>query len=160
MSFVLTRYINSIELNLLLEKLVFNAISILVGLSIAVVGIFLGSINSMYLSIYKIIKTKDNTILTEEEIVKIKNGLSGIVDELKQNTVFSIFCFLSVLMFFFLKIIDIPYVHWFIDGGIFTKEFFLNFLILVGNFLIFYVIVDSLFVVFSITKAFKLIKDE
>lgn len=160
LSLFLALFIKPIEMNNLLEKLVFNAVSILVGLSIAVVGIFLGSINSMYLSIYKIIKTKDQTILTEEEIVKMKTGLSEIVDELKDNAVFSLFCFIAVLIFFFLKVVDLPYFHWFIDGNFFTKEFFLNLLILIGNFLIFYAIIDSILVVFRITKAFELMKED
>jgi membrane protein required for beta-lactamase induction len=160
LSLLLTLFIKPTDMNLLLEKLVFNAVSILVGLSIAVVGIFLGSINSMYLSIYKIIKTKNQTILTEKEIVKMKTGLSEIVDELKDNAIFSLFCFIAVLIFFFLKAVDLPYIHWFIDGNFYTKEFFLNLFILVGNFLIFYAIIDSIFVVFRITKAFELMKEE
>lgn len=159
-SLFLSIFIKPIDMNDLLEKLVFNAVSILVGLSIAVVGIFLGSINGMYLSIYKIIKTKNQTILTEKEIIKIKNGLSEIVDELKQNAVFSLFCFIAVLICFFLKVINIPYFHWFIDGALFTKEFFLNLSILIGNFLIFYAIIDSILVVFHITKAFELMQAE
>ncbi len=159
-SVLLVSFIKTDLLNELLAKLVFNAVSILVGLSIAVVGILLGSINSMYLSIYKIIKTKDQNLLTDKEITEIKSGLSDIVDELKDNAIFSLVTFLTVLLLFFFKVTNLPFIHWFIDGNFFTKDYFINLLILVGNFLIFYAIMDSILVAFKITKTFELMKDE
>jgi len=159
-SVLLASFIKTDLLNELLAKLVFNAVSILVGLSIAVVGIFLGSINSMYLSIYKIIKTKDQNLLTDKEITEIKSGLSDIVDELKDNAIFSLVTFLTILLLFFLKVTNLPFIHWFISGNFFTKNYFINLLILIGNFLIFYAIMDSILVTFKITKAFELMKDE
>lgn len=147
-------------LSVLLEKMIFNAVAILVGLSIAVVGIFLSSINSMYLSIYRLTKTKDNHTFTDKEISDIKEGLTDLVDELKDNALFSLYTFVIILMLFFVKEIDIPYIKWFIESKLLTKTFALNTTILIGNFLIFYAIVDSTKVVFQITKAFEMTKKE
>lgn len=156
---VLTLYIETSRLNELLEKLVFNGVSVLVGLSIAVVGIFLSSINTIYLSIYKIFKTKDQHVFTGEEIKEIKLGLSELVNELKENAIFTLFIFFTTLLLFFFKNVDIPHIKWFIESSVATKEFVINFLILTGNFLIFWAILDSTRVVFKITKAFELMND-
>lgn len=152
--------INQQVLSALLEKMIFNAVAVLVGLSIAVIGIFLSSINSMYMSIYRLTKTKDNHTFSDKEIQEIKQGLSELVDELKENALFSLYTFIAVLVLFFFKEIDIPYIKWFIEIEILSKVFMLNTLILLGNFLIFYAIIDSTKVVFRITKAFELMKDE
>ena len=148
------------KMNELLEKLIFNAVSVLVGLSIAVAGIFLGSINSLYLSIYKIMKTKNESGFSDKEIHKMKTGLSGIVDELKDNAIFSIVVFMIVLFLFFIKEIKIPNINCPIHLALFSKMVCINSIILIGTFLIFYSIYDSIYVVFKITKAFELMKDE
>lgn len=160
LAIVISLVIDQKSLSQLLEKMIFNAVAVLVGLSIAVVGIFLSSINTMYLSIYRLTKTKDNHTFSDEEIQEIKTGLSGLVDELKENALFSLYAFIAVLILFFLKEIDIPNVKWFIESLVVTKRFTLNTIILIGNFLIFYAIIDSTKVVFKITKAFELIKKE
>lgn len=157
---IISILIDQKNLSQLLEKMIFNAVAVLVGLSIAVVGIFLSSINTMYLSIYRLTKTKDNHTFSDEEIQEIKSGLSSLVDELKDNALFSLYAFIVVLILFFFKEIDIPNVKWFIESLVITKEFTLNTVILIGNFLIFYAIIDSTKVVFKITKAFELIKNE
>jgi hypothetical protein len=157
---LLVLYIEPAKLSPLLEKLIFNSVSVLVGLSIAIIGIFLSSINTIYLSIYKLIKTKDQQVFTKIEIQKIKNGLSDLVDELKGNAIFTLFDFIIILTLFFIKELDLPYIMWFIDSPVLTKEFILNLLILFGNFLIFWAIIDSTMVVFKITKAFELMDNE
>lgn len=144
--------------DLLLEKVIFNAISILVGLSIAIVGIFLGSINSLYLSLYRILRLKEE-ILSYKEISEIKSELKGIVSELKQNSLFSICIFLIAILLFFVKEMDIPGIKWFIESEILTKHYCVNSLILLCTFLIFWSIVDSILVIFKLTDAFELIKD-
>lgn len=156
----LSLLIDQKTLSELLEKMIFNAVAVLVGLSIAVVGIFLSSINSMYLSIYRLTKTKDNHTFSDKEISDIKEGLTDLVDELKENALFSLYAFIIILVLFFIKEIDIPYVKWFIESALVTKTFVLNTIILIGNFLIFYAIIDSTKVVFEITKAFEMTKKE
>lgn len=160
LSFLVCFFTDEKTLSTLLEKLIFNAVSILVGLSIAIIGIFLSSINTIYLSIYKIIKTKDQQIFTEQEIQNIKSQLSDLVDELKSNTLFSLYTFIGILLLFFLKEIAIPHLQWLIKDTFLTKVFCANLVILFGNFLIFWSIIDSVKVVFDITKAFELIRDE
>lgn len=158
-AFALCYFIKQETLASLLEKLIFNAVSILVGLSIAIIGIFLSSINTIYLSIYKIVKVKDQVVFTDKEIQKIKGQLSGLVDELKENALFSLYAFIAVLLLFFVKEIDIPHLQWFIQDNFLTKAFCTNCVILFGNFLIFWAIIDSIKVVFEITKAFELMRD-
>jgi hypothetical protein len=153
---LLARYIEPIKLSVLLEKLIFNAVSVLVGLSIAIIGIFLSSINTIYLSIYKIVKNNDQNVFTKNEIQEIKAGLSDLVDELKENTILTLFAFIVTLTLFFIKDLDLPYIMWFIESPVLTKEFVMNLLILLGNFLIFWAIIDSILVIFKITKAFEL----
>ncbi|NLE04699.1 MAG: hypothetical protein GX638_07860 [Crenarchaeota archaeon] len=159
-SVLLSLLIKQQVLSTLLEKIIFNAVAVLVGLSIAVIGIFLSSINTMYMSIYRLTKTKDNHTFSDQDIERIKEGLSSLVDELKENALFSLYVFIAVLLLFFFKEIDLPYIKWFIEIKLLSKVFMLNTLILIGNFLIFYAIIDSIKVVFKITKAFELMKDE
>lgn len=156
----LSLLIDQDKLSQLLEKIIFNAVAVLVGLSIAVVGIFLSSINTMYLSIYRLTKTRDDHTFSDSEIQEIKSGLTELVDELKENALFSLYAFITVLVLFFLKEIDIPNIKWFIESNLLSKTFVLNTIILIGNFLIFYAIIDSTKVVFKITKAFELTKKE
>jgi len=158
-SIILSSFIDQQSLSMLLEKMIFNAVSILVGLSIAIIGIFLSSINTVYLSIHRIVKTKER-VFTDKEIEAIKSGLSDLVNELKENALFSLYTFFLVLLLFFFKELDIPYIKWFVESNLITKEFVLNTFILIGNFLIFYAIIDSIKVVFKITKAFELMKVE
>lgn len=160
-SFALNAFIEPNVINPLLEKLIFNSVSILVGLSIAIVGIFLSSINTVYLSIYRLTKTENkNEVFSDDDIQLIKSKLTDLVDELKENSLFSLYAFLIVIILFFVKEVDIPYVKWFIESSILTKNFVFNSLILIGNFLIFWSIIDSMKVVFKITKAFELIREE
>jgi hypothetical protein len=157
---VVTLFSEPVKLSSLLEKIIFNAVSVLVGLSIAIIGIFLSSINTIYLSMYKILKTKEQQIFTRKEIKEIKVGLSDLVDELKENTVFTLYTFIITLTLFFIKDLDLPYIKWFIESSVVTKEFVMNHLILLGNFLIFWATIDSTKVVFRLTKAFELIDSE
>ena len=106
------------------------------------------------------VKTKDQQIFTDQEIQNIKNQLSDLVDELKSNALFSLYAFIIVLVLFFIKEIDIPHLQWFIKDTFLTKTFCANLTILFGNFLIFCAIIDSVKVVFDITKAFELMRDE
>jgi len=158
-SIVLTSFIDPIILSILLEKFIFNTVSILVGLSVAIVGIFLSSINSLYLSIYKIIKVKDSQVFSNDDIDLIKRSLDGIVEELKQNVLFTLIVYLVILLFFFIKDLDLPHIKWFVESDLVTKGFVINNIILIGNFSIFWAIIDSILVVFKITNAFQLMKN-
>lgn len=153
---LLTLFIEPAILSGLLEKLVFYAVSVLVGLSVAIIGIFLSSINTIYLSIIRILRTKDQQVFANDEIRAIKTGLSELVEELKQNSILTLFTFIIIVTLFFIKNLDLPCFTWFIESSIVTKEFCINLLILLGNFLIFWAIIDSTLVVFKITKAFEL----
>lgn len=160
LSFGLNIFIDPSAMQPLLEKLIFNSVSILVGLSIALVGIFLSSINTIYLSIYRLTKSKKKKeSFTNEEIQNIKSKLTNLVDELKENSLFSLYIFIVIILFFFLKEINFPYIKWFIESETFTKIFAFNTIILIGNFLIFWSITDSMKVVFKISKAFELVQD-
>lgn len=161
LSIGLNAFIEPSTMKPLLEKLIFNSISILIGLSIALVGIFLSSINTVYLSIYRLTKSKKKKhSFTDEEIQFIKSKLTELVDELKENSLFSLYTFLLVIILFFIKEVDFPYLKWFIENSLITKAFVFDTIILIGNFLIFWSIIDSMKVVFKISKAFELIKEE
>ena len=161
LSIWLNIFIDPSTMKPLLEKLIFNSVSILVGLSIAIVGIFLSSINTVYLSIYRLTKSKNGEeSFTDEQIELIKSKLTDLVDELKENSLFSLYTFLLVVILFFIKEADFPYIKWFIEVNIITKAFVFDTIILIGNFLIFWSIIDSMNVVFKISKAFELIREK
>lgn len=157
-SFLVCYWTNESMINGLLDKVFFNTLSILIGLSIAIVGIFLGSINSLYLSLYKMIK-KDGSQFTDTEIMEIKNGLNGLIRELRENTFLSIYGLILIIISFVVKYINISKIRWFVDSNIFTKNFCINTIIIFISALIFWSIVDSIKVVFKITNAFELVKD-
>lgn len=158
-SFFICFWTNEKALEVLLDKVFFNTLSILIGLSIAIVGIFLGSVNSLYLSLYKMIK-KDGTQFTDSEIEDIKSGLNGLIKELKDNSLMSIYGLVSTILLFIFKTIDIPFIKWFIDSAVLTKVFIIHFSIIFIAILIFWSIIDSVKVVFDITKSFELTKDK
>lgn len=159
MSFFICYWTNERIIETLLDKVFFNTLSILIGLSIAIVGIFLGSINSLYLSLYKMIK-KDGSQFTDEEIEQIKVGLKNMIQELRDDTFLSIYSLIAIILLFVIKSIDIPNVYWFVDSKTITKGFTINVLIIFISTLIFWSIVDSVKVVFKITNAFELTKDK
>lgn len=158
-SFLICYWTSEEMINNLLDKVFFNTLSILIGLSIAIVGIFLGSINSLYLSLYKMIK-KDGSQFSDEEIQAIKDGLNDLITELRDDTFLSVYGLISIIIAFVMKYIDIPSVKWFIDSAVFTKTFCINTLIIFISTLIFWSIVDSVKVVFKITNAFELVKEK
>ena len=158
-SFLICFWTNEKSIDNLLDKVFFNTLSILIGLSIAIVGIFLGSINSLYLSLYKMVK-KDGSIFTDQEIEDIKDGLSSMVEELKDDAFLSIYGLVAILILFVFKTLNIPFIKWFIDSAIITKSFAINFTIIFISMLIFWSIIDSVKVVFKITQAFELTKDK
>jgi hypothetical protein len=157
-SFCVCNWTNEKLLEALLDKVFFNTLSILIGLSIAIVGIFLGSVNSLYLSLYKMIK-KDGTQFTDEEIDGIKTGLNSLIKELKDNSLLSIYGLVAIIILYIFKTMDIPFVKWFIESNIFTKNLTIHVTIIFISTLIFWSIIDSVKVVFNITKSFELIKD-
>lgn len=157
-SFFICFWTNEKALEVLLDKVFFNTLSILIGLSIAIVGIFLGSVNSLYLSLYKMIK-KDGSQFTDSEIEEIKSGLNDLIEELKDNSLLSIYGLVAIILLFIFKTIDIPFVKWFIDSAVLTKVFTIHFFIIFIATLIFWSIIDSVKVVFDITKSFELTKD-
>lgn len=157
-SFLICLWTKESFINSLLDKVFFNVLSILAGLSIAIVGIFLGSINSLYLSIYKMIKS-DGSIFSESDLDLIKNGISGLVFELKENTFLTIYGLIIILLLLVAKYIDIPFVQWFIVSDLIKKEFCINTLIIFISSLMIWSIVDSIKVIFSMTKAFAYIKN-
>lgn len=159
-SILLSLSIEQAVLSDLLEKVIFNAVAVLVGLSIAVVGIFLSSINTIYMSLYRLTRNNNNESFSDEEIRAIKKGLSELVGELKDNALFSIYVFIGVLVLFFFKEVDVPFLRWFIEIKLLSKVFVINTMILIGNFLIFYAIIDSTKVVFEISEAFELMKND
>ncbi len=158
-SFFICYWTKEEKIDILLDKVFFNTLSILIGLSIAIVGIFLGSINSLYLSLYKMIK-KDGSQFTDKEINNIKVGLNDMIKELRENTFLSVYSLIAIIVLFVIKSIDFPYIHWFVDSSIITKIFSVNVFIIFISTLIFWSIVDSVKVVFRITNAFELVKDQ
>src|SRR5699024_5602524 len=77
-SFVLSIFIDKASLNYLVEKFIFSATLIMVGLTIAVIGIFMGNINSLYLSLIDLfnkIKTIDEG--GKREIIKKLNRIKS-----------------------------------------------------------------------------------
>jgi hypothetical protein len=157
-SFLICLWTKESLINSLLDKVFFNTLSILAGLSIAIVGIFLGSINSLYLSIYKMIKS-DGSVFSDSDLDLIKNGISGLVFELKENTFLTIYGLIIILLSLVAKYIDIPFVQWFIVSDLIKKEFCINTLIIFISSLMIWSIVDSIKVIFSMTKAFAYIKN-
>lgn len=158
-AFFICLWTNEKELVALLDKVFFNTLSILIGLSIAIVGIFLGSVNSLYLSLYKMIK-KDGTQFSDMEINEIKEGLNSLIKELKDNSLLSIYGLVIIIFLYILKTIDIPFLKWFIDSELLTKNFTIHLSIIFISALIFWSIIDSVKVVFDITKSFELTKDK
>jgi hypothetical protein len=158
-SFFMCYWTKEEKIDILLDKVFFNTLSILIGLSIAIVGIFLGSINSLYLSLYKMIK-KDGSQFSDIEIDTIKDGLSDMIKELRDDTFLSVYSLITIIVLFVIKSIDFPYIHWFIESTVITKNFSVNVFIIFISTLIFWSIVDSVKVVFKITNAFELVKDK
>jgi hypothetical protein len=145
-------------LEILLDKIFFNTLSILIGLTIAIVGIFLGSVNSLYLSLYKMVK-KDGTQFSDSEIESIKIGLDSLIKELKQNSLLSIYGLVTIILLYIFKTIDIPHIRWFIHSCVITKNFTIHLFIIFISALIFWTIIDSIKVVFSITKSFEFTRE-
>lgn len=159
LSFLICLWTKEELINNLLDKVFFNTLSILIGLSIAIVGIFLGSINTLYLSLYKMIR-KDGSQFTDDEIQEIKEGLNDLIKELRDDTFLSIYSLILIILLFVFKYLDIPYLKWFIDSSVISKNFFINWIIIFISTLIFWAIVDSVKVVFKITNAFELVRDK
>lgn len=158
-AFVICLCAKQTDISTFIEKVVLNLIAILVGLAVAIVGVFLGSVNNLYLSLYKIVKTqKDDELLNEKEVDSIRNGLDKLVNELKENAIFSLVMYLIILFLFLWTYMDIPYIKWFVDGTFFTKIFAANLLTLFFTGLEFIAVIDSVLTTFQITEGFSKLK--
>ncbi len=151
--------VNESVYNQIVDKILFNSISVFVGISIAVIGIFLGSINHIYVSIFQVLNQDEGTTkLTSDEIWTIKGNLDGVAKELKDNTIFSLSAFVATVVLIILKPLDIPYVTWFIDPTILTKPQCLNIAITLAYGLIIHAVIDTCIVIFKVSGFFRLTK--
>lgn len=143
-----------------IEKVVMNTAAILVGLLIAVVGIMLASVNGLYLSLYKMVKSTQygEEILSDEEAEAIKEGLNGICKELKDNTIAALVFYGLILLLSFWSVIDLPSIRWFIDSQTFTKLYAINVITIWMTGLIFWSVYDCVATCFRITDSFKMVK--
>lgn len=78
---------------------------------------------------------------------------------MQDDTFLSVYSLIAIIILFVFKSIDFPFIHWFIDSTVFTKNYSVNVFIIFISTLIFWSILDSVKVVFKITKAFELVKD-
>jgi hypothetical protein len=101
----------------------------------------------------------DGSVFSDSDLDLIKNGISGLVFELKENTFLTIYGLIIILLSLVAKYIDIPFVQWFIVSDLIKKEFCINTLIIFISSLMIWSIVDSIKVIFSMTKAFAYIKN-
>lgn len=144
----------------ILDKTIFSVIPVLIGMTIAVIGIFLSSLNNLNLSLYKIAKNKEQNIFSSDDYNNIRENIDAIVKELKHNAIFSLSGFILSLFLYYWKFMDIPYTKWFIDNSLFSKNQAINLFIFIILGLILWAIYDSLFALFAINKSFSLIKSQ
>lgn len=153
-SFLLSVFVNPKQLDYLVSEVIFTASYIMVGLTIAIISIFMGNINRLYLSLLDIFNR--NKSITEDEKKNILNKLNDIKKELKQNVTYTILAFVVIIILFFFKQINIPEVEWPLNN--FTKDFLSNVLITSISFSIILAVYDSINGAFSLSNAVKLTK--
>ena len=153
-TFLICKGVDPEKLDKLVNTVIFNSITVLVGILIAIIGIFIGSLSSINISIFKFVRgNKDN--LSNDEIEKIVYTIEEIVSELKDNTILSLFSFIIIILLIFLKEVSVPYMQWIFADTFYTKEFALNHIILFLSSLIFYAIIDSTLTIFKIAESFR-----
>ena len=82
-----------------------------------------------------------------------------LIKELKQNSLLSIYGLVTIILLYIFKTIDIPHIRWFIHSCVITKNFTIHLFIIFISALIFWTIIDSIKVVFSITKSFEFTRE-
>lgn len=159
-AFSILYFTNLSSQEIILDKTIFSVIPVLIGMTIAVIGIFLSSLNNLNLTLYKILKNKEHVIFSSDDYDKIRKSIDDIVEELKHNAIFSLSSFILSLLFYYWKYMDFPYCRWFVDDSIFSKNQAINMLIFVLMGFILWAIYDSLYALFAINKSFALVKSE
>lgn len=157
-AYFLCLWMENKRLIIILDKLIFGTTATFVGLTIAITGIFLTSVNTIYLNLFKVLKS-DDKVFSDSDILEIKNGLSEVVGELKDNTVFIVIAYAIIIMTYFLREIDVPLIIWFVDHHLFSERLVLNSFMLSICMLIYYGIWDSIQVIFRIVKFFEFVKE-
>lgn len=151
-SYILVIGIPQVHVKEILEKVVFSTISVLVGASVAVTGIFLGSLNTIATNIF------DSNSFSDEEKEGLSEIMNNVNSDLKENTLFSIISLLGSVFLYAYKFIDIPNVVWPFQSSFLNKYTIIDTLIFTLMILIFYAVFVSVTAIFKMTAGFMLIK--
>lgn len=119
-------------------------IGIILGLLIAGIGMFLGSINS----IIQVIHESDSS-LSQINKIDLINKIDSIILEIKSNSFFSIFVFIGMLFFYCWQMVDIPGIS-FIKWSYFNKN------IATDSTLVWAVILMTLLIFDTVAALFKM----
>lgn len=133
------------------QGLAIPSLSVLAGMLIAAVGVFLGSLGNLY------------NLIQQKETIKFKalssffNLIKKTVQEIKHNVLFTIIALIIVIFLPVFKNSNIPLLKWPLDLNWFTKDIFFTWIILSLIILVFQAVVDSISAMFLLHKHFEII---
>jgi hypothetical protein len=125
--------------------------SILVGLMIGSIGVFLGGLGNLYTILQ--LKRPNN----QSELADFYKHIKGAVNELKQNVLFVVFSFAGILILMLFLNLDIPYVRWPFAPLFLSKKIILTTIMLFLFALVFRAIIDSVKAMFRLHSMYEII---
>ena len=143
LSVALTYFIPIAVLDTIIDKLLFNTLTILIGLTILISSVLIFTSKPQLIKIKsKKKKKKKNTF-----IYQINNR--ALIADFKKNIFFSLFTFLILIGLILIKEMHIPNLKWQLTQQPFYLKFFYNTLLIFGIVLIFWSIIDFIKLIFN-----------
>ncbi len=138
----------------ILEKILFNSISIFLGMK------FLLSFFLKFISKPQLIKIKANSKKKKKNKFTYRLHSLVITPELKKNILFSFYTYIVLVVLVLIKEIQLPNLKWQLIEQPYFLKFFLNSIMLFGIMLIFWSIIDFIKLIFNLKFSLTKLKSK
>ena len=142
-SFVLVLLSPSYSTSLIKDFLI-PILSILAGVLLAAVGIFLASLGNLYAMVREIAKARSANI--QKYLLLIK----GAVNEVKADVLLILYSIPLAVLLIYISSVDLPFIQWPFTGKVLTKNVVLSTLVLTLLLLDFYAVFDCVKAMFRL----------
>jgi hypothetical protein len=148
LSFALNYFIPIAVIEPILNKIIFNTLTILIGLTILISSVLIFTSKPQLITINKKSKKKKKKKKGKETLIYQINS-EGLLVHFKKNIFFSLITFIILIGLILVKEIQIPNLKWQLNQQPLFLKFLFNALLIFGTILIFWCIIDFVKLIFN-----------
>ena len=138
----------------ILDKILFNSISIFIGMK------FLLSFFLKFTSKPQLLKIKANSKKNKKNKIKYRLQSLAITTELKNNVFFSLYTYIVLIGLVLIKEMHLPNLKWKLIEQPYFLKFFFNSIMIFGIMLIFWSIIDFIKLIFNLKYSLTKVKSK